>query len=173
MYFINGSRCHLRPLATTDASELARWMNDDTVTHLMVTGTKPITYEEVVEALKPKSDEVRFGVYSDRNFIGTTGLYSINPIVRSAELRIFIGDKRFWNYGIGTECTNMVVTYGFDRLNLSVIWLGVNEENKAARRVYEKTGFKIDGLLRRVQYRNGRYYNAHRMSILREEFYES
>jgi len=123
-----------------------------------------------LKMLQSKDDEVLFSIWSADNFIGTTGLYSINSIAHSAEFRIFIGDKEFWGRGIATECAQLLVDYGFNRLNLNMIWLGVNTENKAAVRVYEKAGFTHEGRLRQVQYRNGRYYDVFRLSILREEW---
>ena len=170
MEFIKGKRCSLQVGATGSASTLTSWVNDDEVTHLMFTGSTPVTYQMALEMLHPKEDEVLFSVWSGSRFIGTTGLYSIHPIAHSAELRILIGDKNYWGQGIGTECTKLLVDYGFSRLNLNMIWLGVNTENKPAIRVYEKSGFVHEGILRQVQYRNGRYYDALRLSILREEW---
>lgn len=170
MDFIKGERCSLRVISAGTASTLTRWINNDDVTHLMFTGNKPVTYETASEMLRSKDDEVLFSIWAADNFIGTVGLYSIHPIARSAEFRIFIGDKEYWGRGIGTECTQMVLDYGFSRLNLNMIWLGVNIENKAAIRVYEKSGFVYEGQLRQVQYRNGRYYDVLRFSVLREEW---
>lgn len=170
MDFIKGKKCSLQAVSVGSVSTLTNWMNDDEVTHLMFTGSKPVTYKTVLEMLRPKDAEVLLGIWVANHFIGTTGLYSIHPIARSAEFRIFIGDKNYWNCGIGTECTQMLLDYGFNRLNLNMIWLGVNVENKAAIKVYEKTGFAHEGRLRQVQYRNGRYYDVFRLSILREEW---
>jgi len=165
--FLTGENCCLRPLTKTNLTKLSEWMNDDEVTRLLFTGSTPVTPNDLPWPLE--SDAVVLGIWSGFDFIGTTGLYSIHPIAHSAEFRILIGDKKYWGRGIGTECTKMIIDYGFDRLNLNMIWLGVNIENKAAIRVYEKVGFVHEGILRQVQYRNGRYYDVHRYSILREE----
>ena len=103
-------------------------------------------------------------------FIGTTGLYSVNWIMRTAEFRVFLGNKTFWNRGIGTESTKLMVVYGFEKMNLNRIWLGVNTENIGGVHAYEKAGFAKEGILRQEQYRNFRYYDVIRMSILRCEY---
>jgi RimJ/RimL family protein N-acetyltransferase len=129
----------------------------------------------VVETLR---DESTFhgwtkGMVCDKEqevFIGTTGLYSINWIMRAAEFRVFIGNKAFWNRGIGTECTKLMVVYGLEKLNLNRIWLGVNADNLGGVHAYEKAGFVREGVLRQEQYRNFRYYDVIRMSILRTEY---
>jgi RimJ/RimL family protein N-acetyltransferase len=103
--------------------------------------------------------------------IGNAGLYTINWLYRSAEYRIIIGEKKYWNKGYGAEAAGLIIDYGFNKLNLNKVWLGVNTENKGAVRSYIKSGFKEEGILRDEIYRNGRYYDAVRMSILRREFY--
>jgi RimJ/RimL family protein N-acetyltransferase len=81
-----------------------------------------------------------------------------------------IGEKEFWGKGYGTEINNLVLDYGFRKLNLHKIYLGVNADNKGAVKSYKKSGFKYEGTKRDEIYRNGRYYDAIMMSILRNEY---
>jgi len=46
----------------------------------------------------------------------------------------------------------------------------VYDFNPGARRVYEHVGFVLEGVLRRAMFREGRYIDVHRMSILEEEW---
>jgi diamine N-acetyltransferase len=48
--------------------------------------------------------------------------------------------------------------------------LEVFDENARARRCYEKAGFRYEGTRRQAIFSEGRYHDAHLMSILREEF---
>jgi RimJ/RimL family protein N-acetyltransferase len=104
--------------------------------------------------------------------VGVVGLHNINPITHAAEFRVLIGDKSYWGQGYGTEATRLMLAYGFDLLNLHKIFLGVNSAHGAAVRAYEKAGFVREGELRDEIFRNGRYYNAIRMSILEAEYRE-
>lgn len=154
-------------------SAMAGWLNDDEVTKLLFAGLYPADHKEIQKEWKQSlqdPDEIVFMVYADDEFVGTAGLYVINWVARTAEFRIFLGDKNCWGRGAGTGATRLVLDYAFNKLNLQMVGLGVNVENKAAVRVYEKAGFVHEGRLRRVQYRNGRYYDVYRMSILQEEF---
>ena len=107
-----------------------------------------------------------------RTVYGFVGLYEIQWQPRFAEFRIIL-DRKLWGRGIGTAIVVFVVSYAFERLNLNKVWLGVNEENKRALQSYEKAGFKKEGVLREEVYRNNRYYNAIRMSILRSDYEHS
>jgi RimJ/RimL family protein N-acetyltransferase len=166
---------YLRGLERADVRAMVAWINDHEVTRLLFTGDRPAnaeTLETQWGRAQQNDREIAFAVCDqhDDTFVGTTGLYSINWINRSAEFRVFLGDKSYWNRGVGTECTKLMVVYGFDKLNLNRVWLGVNADNVGGIRAYEKAGLQREGVLRQEQYRNFRYYDVIRMSVLREEY---
>ncbi len=174
--FLAGERVALRPLTVEAAAVLATWMNDEEVTHFMFTGQRPMTAAQVAEEVRRQTENPANTVFlvedrETRTPIGYAGLYDIHPTVRKAEFRVLLGEKEFWNRGYGTEVTELLTFYGFDRLNLNKVWLGVTDENKGAARAYEKAGFRVEGQLRQELYRNSRYYDAIRMSVLRDEYY--
>ena len=173
--FIVGAKVYLRGLEKEDLAAIVGWINDSEVTRYMVMGERPAHIElltEEWEAQIRNHNEIVFAVCDKKKGVmaGTAGLYSINWIARSAEFRIFMGDKKIWNKGMGTETASLIIEYGFEKLNLNKIWLGVNEENKGALRSYEKAGFVKEGVLRQEVFRNNRYYDAVRMSVLRKEY---
>jgi len=136
-------------------------------------GAMPVDLESAkteYDNLIKSGNNALFAIIFDEEYIGIVGLYSINWIARSAELRIIIGNKTYWNKGYGTDATKLAIRYGFDMLNLNKIWLGVNAEHIGAIRAYEKAGFTQEGILRQEIFRNNRYYDAIRMSILRGEY---
>jgi RimJ/RimL family protein N-acetyltransferase len=73
---------------------------------------------------------------------------------------------------LGTEVTEILTYYGFDRLNLNRIYLGFTAENKGAGKAYEKAGYRQEGILKEDIYRNSRYYDSVRMAILRKDYYK-
>lgn len=173
--FSVGKQIYLRGIEAEDLPAMVGWINDEEVNKLMFVGHRPANLDLLVAQWRTETqshDNMPFAVClrADDVFIGTGGLYGINWIMRSGEMRIFLGDKSHWGQGIGTEVIKLLVVYGFERLNLNRLWLGVNLENKSAVRVYEKAGFVNEGILRQEQYRNFRYYDVQRMSILREEY---
>lgn len=173
--FLAGSKIYLRSLDRPDLAAMAEWLNDNEVTRLLFMGLWPSNLELLTaqwERDRQSSEEVTFAVCDAKTnaFVGTTGLYRIQWVMRTAEFRVFLGDKTAWNRGIGTECATLMACYGFEKLNLNKVWLGVNSENIGGVRAYEKAGFVHEGILRQEQYRNFRYYDAIRMSMLRSEY---
>jgi RimJ/RimL family protein N-acetyltransferase len=154
---------------------MVEWLSDNDVTRLLYRGGRPghlPLLEEEWDRDERDPSLVNFAVCdrSDDRFIGTTGIFGIQPVMRYAEFRVFIGDKKCWNRGIGTECAKLMVVFGFEKLNLNKVWLGVNAANVGGVKAYENAGFVREGVLRQEQYRNFEYYDVIRMSILRSEY---
>ncbi|MBM4452977.1 MAG: GNAT family N-acetyltransferase, partial [Chloroflexi bacterium] len=117
--FILGDKVYLRGLQKNDLTgNMFQWANDSDVTHHMFMGAMPNTIEgleeEYAQLIKSKNDVVLAIIDKKTDIhLGNVGLYLINWISRSAELRIIIGEKKYWNKGYGTEATELTVTYGF------------------------------------------------------------
>jgi RimJ/RimL family protein N-acetyltransferase len=108
-------------------------------------------------------DEVATG-----STIGTCQLRNIDNVSRSAELQIRIGDAQHHNKGLGTAAVARLVQFGFEDLNLRRISLQVFMHNGRAIRVYEKSGFVVEGRLREAAYVSGQWLDIVCMGILRE-----
>lgn len=102
--------------------------------------------------------------------IGTIGLFELDPIDGNAGLGISIGAESDRGKGHGTDMLRALLRFGFGSLRLERIWLDVYEFNPGAQRVYERVGFVHEGVLRRAIFREGRYVDVRRMSILADEW---
>ena len=90
-----------------------------------------------------KTNEKRFAIciLKTNQYIGNIQLTDITET--DAQFHIFIGETEFWNQGIGTKATNLLIEYGINTLGLSSIYLYVNSNNKPAIKSYLKNGFDI------------------------------
>jgi len=102
--------------------------------------------------------------------IGNVKLGPIQWVHRSAIFGIMIGEKSFWGRGVGREATRLTVEYGFERLNLNRIDLGVFAEHEAGVRCYQKLGFKVEGRLRQDLFQDGEYKDRLWMGLLRSDY---
>jgi RimJ/RimL family protein N-acetyltransferase len=102
--------------------------------------------------------------------IGSVSLFDLDLVNGSAGLGIMIGDPGDRGRGHGTDTLEAIVGFGFDSLRLERIWLNVFDFNPAARRVYERVGFKHEGTQRHAIFREGRFFDDHRMAILSGEW---
>lgn len=177
-YFLKGPRVFLRSLVpATDIPLITSWINDGAVTYVMFYGQLPTTLPQVEKMILDQvaaPSNIVFMVCDNASQqpIGFAGLYDIHLTARKAEFRILIGEKDFWGKGYGTEVTQLLTYYGFDRLNMHRMYLGVTSENIGGVKAYEKAGYVREGQLRDDIYRNSRYYDSIKMSLLRDEYYE-
>jgi ribosomal-protein-alanine N-acetyltransferase len=174
--FVQGSRVCLRPLAREDLNtRYLAWLNDPEVTRYMETGTFPTTardLEKFYDEVTGTRDQVILAVADKKSgqHIGNVKLGPIHWVHRCATFGIMIGDKKFWGRGAGFDATRLMVEYGFERLNLRRIELGVFAEHDAAVRCYEKVGFKVEGRMRESLFQDGKYVDRLWMGLLRPEY---
>jgi RimJ/RimL family protein N-acetyltransferase len=174
--FLVGERVYLRGLERADlAGDYFQWLNDYEVTRYLESGHFPNTPEAMEAYYSSKTaspTDAMFAIADRRNdqMIGTVKLGSINWIHRHAEYGIMIGAKTCWGQGYGAEVARLVLAYGFDRLNLHKITLGVYADHVAAIRSYEKVGFRREGLVASLLYVDGVYHDKVIMGVTAEEF---
>ncbi len=107
-------------------------------------------------------DEVPYVIQDlgSNKLIGHVGLYKIDYRIRKAEFAILIGDKEARGKGYGKQCTDYMVRYAFEQLNLNKVELSVLSTNERAIYIYRTYGFETEGVLRQAQYKNGRYHDV-------------
>ncbi len=168
------ARVSLAALRLDDLPLMLNWINDRE--QVLLNGSyKPVSekqHREWFEAVQQRSDIFIFGIrlLETDNLIGSCQLHSISSIHRNAELQIRLGEVSSRGQGYGTEAVELLLDFGFRDLNLHRIYLHVFSHNAAAIRVYEKSGFVREGLLRQTAYIDGEYRDVILMGIIREEY---
>ena len=164
----------LRKPEPDDVPQLYEYRNDEEVTSGLggfSTGYSKRDMLNWVERHDSRTDEVVY-VIADRETmrcLGHVGLYNIDSRVRSAEFAILIGDKQQWGRGLGQQVSRLLIEYGFRQLNLHRVYLKVLVTNERGIRLYERLGFRREGVLRDDQFRNGRYVDVVVMGLLESE----
>ncbi len=169
-----GARVYLRPLEGEDLPRLQRWFNDPEVTRYLST-TRPMSAADErrwLDGLADNPAEVcLLIVVRDGDVpLGTVGLHRVGGPHRQAGLGIALGEKSYWNQGLGTEAMELILAYGFDTLNLHRIELLVYATNPRARKVYERVGFRLEGTMREARFFAGVWEDVFRMAILEHEY---
>jgi RimJ/RimL family protein N-acetyltransferase len=172
--FYEGERIYFRPLELEDEPLLRRWINDPNVwsTLLRRTPQNAIREREWIEKLYKDPAEVAVGiVVKDGDvLIGAAGLHAIDPVHRHAVFGILIGEIEQQNRGYGTEATRLIARYGFEVLNLHRISLEVFADNPRAIKVYERSGYALEGRERQRWFLHGHYVDGLRYGILRKDW---
>lgn len=116
------------------------WLNDKKIKYL--TCTPDFTKEQQKEwflSLKDKKDYLIKGILCNNIPIGVVGLKNITKT--DGEYWGYIGEKEYWNKGIGKELINYIFHYAYT-LNLKEIYLKVIKDNTRAIKLYQKMNFE-------------------------------
>lgn len=174
--FLIGKAIYLSPLTKEDVSEdYISWLNDSEVCKANSHATFPNNYSKTlvyVESIQNSKTEIVFAIRWKKNndHIGNISLQNINWVNRSGEIAILIGNKNYWNKGVGGEAYELLIGYGFNTLNLNRMFSGLAITNEGMIKVCEKNGMTKEGLMREVLYKEGRYIDATVYAILLKDY---
>jgi len=171
-----GSKTVLRPITANDAEAMFASLSDKE--SMRLTGTQEsFTFEQVqrfcarIEKAEDRADYA-ITLKDSSDYLGEAVLNDIDWRNRSANYRIALASERLFGKGYGTEATRLIIEYGIRTLQLHRIELEVYDFNPRARHVYEKAGFKFEGVRRDVLWWEGEYHDSILMSILDHEYLE-
>jgi RimJ/RimL family protein N-acetyltransferase len=174
---LEGKLVRLRALEALDEPLVYRWINDPEVAQWLM-ARLPFSHQQIHDYIaqsSPSYEEARFGIESrsDGSLIGVCYLALTALPDRRARLGIEVGDRARWGRGYGTDAMVTLCRYGFAMMNLHRIELEVFRENERAIRVYERTGFRVEGTRREAAWKFGRYHDLVLMGLLEGELVDA
>jgi len=163
----------IRPHLISDIPYRVIWLNNPKVSKFISEkpGQKTTLKKEELWFDKYSKDKNKkfFTICIDSMPIGFMGLSRIDKTNRNADAFIAIGDDKYRGKGFGKIAMQYLVDYGFDKLGLHKINLGVFEKNIPAVNLYKKLGFVIEGIMRDEVFFNGEYHNQISMAIFNKD----
>jgi len=170
-----GKKIKLTSINEEDIFELQKWHNDVSfMRHYDIVSAIPKNLEQIKELISnvDKSNTAYIFAVKDlqqKELIGVTGFDDISWNNGTATIYIGIGGEKHRGCGYGEEALKLTIEFGFEELNFHRIQLTVLEYNEPAIRLYEKLGFKREGIFREFIHRDGRRYDMYLYGILRLE----
>lgn len=162
---------HRRELVPT----YQRWINDFGTVRTLGLPPGPMTFEAETawyDSVAASASDRLFTIYERETGrpVGNTGLHQLDVRNRSATFGLLIGEPDARGKGYGSEATRLVLDYAFTALGLHNVMLTVYAFNLAARRVYEKAGFRQIGSRRECRWMGGKFWDEVFMDCLASEF---
>lgn len=129
-----------------------KWLNDPEVNRYLGQMTRQGRDEEMhrkwLDIYEDDKTKEIFMTECNGQMIGQVGLVDIHLIDQNACLYIVIGEKDYWNKGVGSEAMEFILDYGFSKLKLHKICLDVHARNENAIKLYKKFGFEQEGVFK-------------------------
>ncbi len=153
---------HFRDFSEDDVPLLQRYLNDPLVTqYLTARIPQPYTEKDAQWWVNEgsKNGWVKAITFNDQ-FVGTVGARPLSyDSSRCAEIGYWLG-REHWGKGIATAAVNYLTDYVFERTDIVRLQADVYRGNDASARVLEKCGYVREGVLRKMIYKNERFYDC-------------
>lgn len=174
--FLIGETVYLRGLTPQDAQgDYPSWLNDEVICQYSEHHVFPYTVAsaiEYIENLSSQKDKIMLAIVDKKSdiHIGNITLLAISSLHRSAEFSILLGNKIFHGKGISKEASLLILDHGFNTMNLHRICCGTMHSNIAMQRLALGVGMQQEGIFRDEVYKDGKYHDTIRFSVLKDEF---
>jgi RimJ/RimL family protein N-acetyltransferase len=146
-------RVALRDFRPADAHAVHRWFNTPQVIEGLVEQRESFSEEDarrwVEQAALADGPDRKWAVDVDERpeAAGFTALYGLGRQA-APELGILIGDPDLWGRGVGTEAQRLTIRLAFEELGAHRVIELILADNSRARRVVERLGFELEGMMR-------------------------
>ena len=174
--FLRGERIDLRPLVEADADgPYVSWFNDAETCRGNSHHVRPYSAADArayIARVAAAPDQLVLAIErrEDGRHIGNIALQAINPVYRTAELSIMVGERDAWGQGYASEAARLLCDHGFRALNLNRIGCGTFAANAGMRRVAERLGMREEGVRRQAAFKDGAYVDVVEYGVLRAEY---
>lgn len=138
---LHTNRLTLRKLGVEDTPSLVKYANNKKITEHIL--NMPYPYQEpdavfrisyVHRGFKAKTRYVFAVIFKESGeLIGEISLH-VDSSRNIAQLAYWLGEP-FWNKGLATEATGVVLKFGFEQLHLDMVYAECLLENKASQKV--------------------------------------
>jgi RimJ/RimL family protein N-acetyltransferase len=144
---ISTERLLLREWRETDSQDLFEYAKSELVGPNA--GWKPHESEEesqeIIQLFINGNDTYAIELKAENKVIGGIGLHDRKPDEKLAHLKQkeigYVLNPAYWGKGYVPEAVNNLLAYGFEELDLDIIWCGHYDFNQNSKRVNEKCGF--------------------------------
>jgi len=171
---LRGERVILRPFRAADLPIMREWFRDPETARTWA--RTPLVPDDAFEAdLAGRFQEFAhrgyFAIDDDHGrLIGRVDYEHLDPVDRTVELGILLGDPSSRGHGLGSDALRTVIRHLFNDRQVERIWLTVIAWNLPAIRTYEKLGFAHEGIRRGEVWSDGAWHDHLVMGLLRHEF---
>ncbi len=155
----------IRNWKKTDASSLAAALSNKNILNNLRDGLPyPYTEKDAEEYIdfilnSNPNDTFAYAIDVDGRAVGSIGAFRQRNIhFRTAELGYYLSEE-YWGRGIMTIAVKQICEKLFSETDILRIFAEPFENNAGSRRVLEKAGFQLEGILKNNAFKNGKVLN--------------
>ncbi len=170
MRFELGNGYCLRSFLYGDAIAIARHADNKNIEkNLRDSFPHPYTLEHArvwIQYVKEHEPKTRFVIAFHDEAVGEIGFVYQTDVYRfTAEIGYWLSEDH-WGKGVMSKALKFVTEYAFENFDLVRIYADVVEYNKGSCAVLEKCGFKLEGILHKHCYKDGRFFDQYLYALV-------
>lgn len=124
--------------------------------------------KKIAEYKKRKPHSESFVIDVKGDFAGFIEIHDLNEKFFEHRAKISYGiHPGFRNKGLATKAVKVITPYAFKKYKLKRVWAWCRSYNKASARVLEKAGYKLEGILRKNKFKDGKYLDDMVWAVVR------
>lgn len=173
---IETDRLILRQVSTEDAGDIFSYLSDkDVMRHYGLEPFKSVkdALDEIFwyQSIFENKTGIRWGITlkGQDKVIGSCGFLNLAKQHYRSEIGFELS-KDYWGQGIASEALEVVIKYGFEKLNLQRIQALIEPSNIPSQKLVERKGFLKEGLLRNYEFTCGKFDDLFMYSLLKQDF---
>lgn len=155
-------KCKLRKWKLSDAGDLSAALNNEKILNNLRDGLPyPYTQKDAEDYINfilssAPQDTFAYAIEVGGRAVGSIGAFRQGNIHRrTAELGYYLAEE-YWGRGIMTEAVTQLCDKLFAETDILRIFAEPFAHNIGSRRVLEKSGFQLEGILKNNAVKNGR-----------------
>lgn len=162
----------LRKFTAADIPNKVRWINDKS-NNKYLHYELPLEIEKTqcwFEAIRNRTDRYDAVIEVDGIPVGVIGLLNIDSANLKAEYYITLGETSYKRKGISYIASKQLLKHAFEVFGVNKVYLNVDANNIAACNLYEKLGFRCEGIFKEDMMHCGKMIDRKRYAILKKEW---
>ena len=129
--------------------------------------------EFIRQAIADRSDRksLGLGIFRNGRYIGAIGFVNFDWLAMRTEIGYWISSGEQGKGVISAACRRLI-DFAFDELKMNRIEIRCASENVRSSAIPKRLGFKLEGLLRQSEFRDGRLHDFEVYGLLASEWAE-
>lgn len=163
----------IRKFEEKDIPNKIKWINDsDNNEYLHY--ELPLKYDKTLNWFinnKDRKDRFDAVIEVEGVSVGLIGLLSIDKKNGKGEYYITLGEAKYKGKGIAKLASKILLEYAFEKLEINKVYLFTETENIKAQKLFEKIGFKKEGLLKEDVKNGNDLVDRYVYGICKDDYY--
>ena len=172
---ILGKNIYLRSLSLKDVTQnYLQWLQDNDVNYFLETKHEKQNLKKIknyVNSCNNSDNIYLFGIFTISDIhVGNIKLGPIKINHSLASTSIFLGNKKYWGKGIGSDAINSLANFSFRDLNLNKLTAGMYYNNLHSIKAFGKVGFMREGLRKKHYKLENKFVDVVELGLLRDDY---